>query len=426
MAGFVEAIRKGFTGGDVFDQRAKGLHQDFIAEMNRMAEDEQYLPKNSSMDMRYNFRLQQHRASEHGIRIRRRYLTDEKSHTGVSVLMGKDKRYVTRIPATVCHFEKTFLSDRKTVRKEKTGGTVYSYVVFANEQNPDDTYCCPNCGDINTIMQLLEQGCRSCRTKYILPDLYPRITNFYTMREKSYVRTSPFPFILLGIAFALSVFFFTFAKTLEMDIQLLLSLLATVFCGVVIGFLLYPIGILSLLLLDAIVSGPQLYAFNKTRKKLPLFMQKYDPFFSVDFFVGKVNNLLKTLVFTDDYSNCSVYEKNGDNPCKDIVDVEYQGVIGLNSTSCDDQYVYIDIDVYARTAFMKNRRLKQKDELFRMKLCRSVSVQDDCNASVHNIQCHACGASFNAVREKNCPYCRSAYNLRDYDWVVTAFERKGH
>lgn len=424
MAGFIDAFKKSFTGGDESDRYAKGLQKRLIKEINQMAENDDYIPGSSSMDMKYNFRLQKNRESAHDISVRTRCITDEKSFTGVSVLMGNDRRYVTRIPVTTCRFDKEYVSDGRTVKRDRYEGTISSYVVFAQGQDPNASYCCPNCGDINTVSQLLEQGCRSCRTRFMLPDLYPRITNYYTLRSKPYVCLSPLPFVLLGILSALLFFFFYSSRQLEMGFEYVFSMVVTGVCGIIPGYLLYVLAVLLLFSLDAVGSNPRLSAFNRTRKKLPLFMQQYDPLFSVDFFVGKVNNLLKTLIFTDDYKNCAVYEQNGENPYKDIIDVEYQGSVGLNDAACDGHYVYLDMDVYTRTTYVKKRRVTQKDDVFRMKLCRSVYVHDDCNASVHNIECRSCGASFNAVREKNCPYCRSPYNLRDYDWVVTEFERK--
>ncbi len=434
MGAVINAFKQIFKPDDNYDLNAKDLHNKFINEMNNMDEDNNYIPKISSMDMKYNFYLQQQRLSRHNVSVKRKFIMKDNSVTLVTPLLGKDKRYVTRIPITNCLSEKSFVSNNKILKKEKSDGTISSYVVFAEEQDPKATYCCPNCGDINTVTQLLEQGCRSCGTKFMMPDLYPRITNYYTIRSKPYVRMKLFPFILIGIAAALLFFFLYSSKQLEppaseyevsmADFNYIFAMLATGVCGIFFGYLLYFIITMTLLLADGIGSSSRASAFRKFANKMPRFMQKYDPFFSVDFFVGKVNNLLKTMIFTDDYKNCSVYEKDGDNPYSDIIDIEYQGAVGLNKVYSDEQYIYADIDVYARTSRIKGLKLKQKNETFRMKLCRAIGVQDDCNASVSNIECRSCGASFNAVRERNCPYCRSPYNLRNYDWVVVDFEKR--
>ncbi len=423
MAGFMDAVKKSFTGGDSYDQGARKLHFHLLNDLNHMTEDEQFTSALFSMDLKYNTGLQRQRLSSHGIRLKRVYHFDEQTSTAVSPLMGKDQRYVTRVPVALCRRENQYFSDAGLLKKDVSETAVCSYVVFAKDQDPRAAYCCPNCGDINSVAQLLEQGCRSCRTRFILPDLYPRITNFYTIRKKSYNRAKLFPFLLLGILAALVFFFLVSSKQVESGAPYYFTMIVTAFCGLVFGWLLYGIGMLVLLMIDAVSSGPKLSDFNQTRKKLPLFMQQYDPFFSVDFFVGKVNNLLKTLVFTEDYKNCSIYEKNDENPCRDILDIEYQGVIRLNHASSDSRFVCVDLDLYARTTSIQKNKLRQKDEIFRMQLCRAVGVQDDYNVSFHNIECRFCGASFNAVRERSCPYCHNPYLLRNYDWVVTDFER---
>lgn len=428
MAGFIDAIKRSYTGGDQYDKMAKNLQKQFIQEMNQMADQPGNLPKLASMDMKYNYFMQKRRAERHGITLRHRYHLEEEYAQGVSALMGKDQRYITRIPVLVCKSERAYFMGQKKLREIRSQETICSYTVFTEHQDINASYCCPNCGDVNSVRQLLEQGCRSCQTRFVMSDLYPRITNSYTMKEKSYSRTRPLPFLLIGILTGLILFFTVTSHLLEKDqndwVNYFVGISGTAFGGLVMGLLIYAVTMIVLLIVDAARSGSRVSAFNQTRNKLPPLMQRYDPYFSVDFFAGKVNQLLKTLVYTDDYDNCSVYEKGGSNICPDIVDLDYQGVMGLNDFSSDGRYVFVDVDVYARSACVTNQKFRMKDEIFRMKLCRSVMVYDDCNASVHHIVCASCGASFDAVRQKKCPYCHSPYALRNYDWVVTEFERK--
>ncbi len=425
MAGLLDSIVRNITGGDDYDKKAKELQERFISDLNTSSENGgESSSRLFSADMKHNLGLQRQRTAEYGISVKRHYYVDQNSATAISPLMGKDKRYITRIPVTVCIYENTFASESKVLKKEKAQGVVSSFAVFTDSQVSDTSYCCPNCGDVNKVSQLLERGCRSCRTRFIMPDLYPRITSFYTYKNKPYTSKLLLPIsILTGIVLAALCFIFLSLSKIETGMQLLVAIPATAFVGVVFGFILNFIIVMSLLVADAINSSPRVSAIKRTRKKLPRFMQKYDPFFSLDFFVGKVNNLLKTLVYIDSYDNCSVYEKNGENPYKDILNVEYQGAVDLNYADSDGQYVYVDIDIYTKTTRIQNNKLRQSEEIFRMELCRSVSVQDDYNATIHNIECHSCGASFDAVRERNCPFCRNPYNLRDYDWIVTDFAK---
>ena len=424
MAGFFDALQRNLNGGDDYDRKSKTLNERFIADLNRMADDENYIPKLSSADMKYNFALQQRRLKEYEVTLKRKYIPEENAASGVSMLMGKDKRYINRIPFLSCRCESIFLKDGKIQKKMKSKDTVYSYTVFVEDQDTNASYCCPNCGDVNTVQQLLEMGCGSCGTRFIMSDLYPRITNYYTLKQKDYAPVPLFPFLLIWTLLMAGWLFFSAIKQQEEILETVLSLILGIPFGMFLGYIVYSISMVFLLIPDSIVGSIRLSAYNKTKRKLPRFMQRFDPFFSIDFFVGKVNNLLKTLVFSDSYDNCAVYGQTGENPYKDIIDIEYHGVIGLNSVKNDENYVYADINVYTKTTYCSNDRIRRKGDIFRMKLQRAVGVKDDCNASIHNIECRSCGASFDAVREKKCPYCGNAYDLKQYDWVVTEFSRK--
>lgn len=40
-------------------------------------------------------------------------------------------------------------------------------------------YVCPNCGSISKLEVLQETGCPYCGTRYLMKDLYPKVTNYY-------------------------------------------------------------------------------------------------------------------------------------------------------------------------------------------------------------------------------------------------------
>ena len=424
MPGFFDALQRNLNGGDYYDQKSKTLNERFIDDLNKMADDENYIPKNSSADMKYNFSLQQRRLKEHRITLKRKYLKEENAVSGVSMLMGNDKRYINRIPFISCRCESAFVKDDKIRKKMKSKETVYSYTVFVEGQDTNASYCCPNCGDVNTVGLLLETGCRSCGTRFIMSDLYPRITNYYTLKQKDYGLIPFYPFMLLWTLVMAAWIVMSALQQKEEIYLILFNLLFGIPLGMLFGYIFYAISMLFLLIPESIVGSIRLSAYNRTKRKLPHFMKQFDPFFSIDFFVGKVNNLLRTLVFTDSYDNCAVFEQTGENPYKDIIDIEYQGIIGLNSVKNDENYVYAYINIYTKTTYCHKDKIRRKGDVFRMKIQRAIGVYDDCNASIHNVKCGSCGASFNAVREKKCPYCGNPYNLKQYDWVVTEFSRK--
>lgn len=68
----------------------------------------------------------------------------------------------------------------------------------------------------------------------------------------------------------------------------------------------------------------------KAKTKLPKLMRQIDPNFSYEFFIGKVINLIKLMIFSDDYTNLAAYDgKPMQNKFKDIIDVKYDSTLNL-------------------------------------------------------------------------------------------------
>ena len=287
MAGFFDALQRNLNGGDYYDRESKTLNERFIDDLNKMSDDENHISKISSADMKYNHTLQQRRLKEHGVTLKRKYIKEENSVSGVSMLMGNDKRYINRIPFISCRCESAFMKDDKIRKKIKSKETVYSYTVFVEGQDTNASYCCPNCGDVNMVQQLLETGCHSCGTRFIMSDLYPRITNYYTLKQKDYGLVPFFPFMLI---WTLAVAAWTVISMLQQDEEMYLMILNLLFAvpiGMLFGYIFYAISSMFLLIIDSIVGSIRLSAYNRTKRKLPRFMQQFDPFFQLTFLLVK-------------------------------------------------------------------------------------------------------------------------------------------
>lgn len=49
----------------------------------------------------------------------------------------------------------------------------------------NETYVCPNCGNITKIAALEDEGCAYCGTHFLMAQLYPKVTNFYILDNLS-------------------------------------------------------------------------------------------------------------------------------------------------------------------------------------------------------------------------------------------------
>lgn len=176
------------------------------------------------------------------------------------------------------------------------------------------------------------------------------------------------------------------------------------------------------LFVGAAKSIPMIGPHFNCQKRLPWLMKEVNPNFSYEYFIGKVLALLKIMIFSDDYTNLAVYEGNPmKNPFVDIVDIKYRGVSKLNSFNVTNGCCYVDMTVYATTVKNKNSSFRVKNEKFRLTVCRSVNAMDDGVFTMKKVTCKSCGASFDATRERNCPYCGNPYHLGNDDWVVVSF-----
>lgn len=62
-----------------------------------------------------------------------------------------------------------------------------------------------------------------------------------------------------------------------------------------------------------------------------------------------------------------------------------------------------------------------KKDKVRAELRKNIRKPIDINFSIERIQCKSCGASFNAIRMRNCPHCGARYEIGDDDWIITGF-----
>ena len=135
---------------------------------------------------------------------------------------------------------------------------------------------------------------------------------------------------------------------------------------------------------------------------------------------------MKILIFTDDRSRISVYDgpEFDGSGLDDIVDAQFDGAISLNGGRVEGEYCYLDLNVYMTDVYCRGSGLKQKSDCFQVGLCRNISRPADYGFSVKKVGCKSCGASFDATRERFCPFCRTRYDLREDDWVISLIRKR--
>ncbi len=415
-----------------YDKESRELLKTFVGELNSSDIRKGEYPKLASADLKYTASLQSKRLNEKNSDIRYDYDTDS-AINGSAIKLDKDTRYITRMPFYIAESKTEYLVGGKVRKREKLQKTMYANAIWLINQNKNESYVCPNCGAVSTVKQLLS-GCPFCKTRFLMSDLFPKITNYYDRSTKGTINSSVLPFSLLGILIVLCIYGFMNFDTLktvfmsdDMTAKIIQGawLSGCVVVGAISGFILKLAANIIYVLMYTIFYIPSLIRLVRTKRKLPEFMRGFEKNFTLDHFIGKLIYLIRTMVYSNDYENCAVYSGGPtENQCKDIIDMTYFGFVNARNYYIENDYAYVDMDVRMYTYSCKGHRVSKKSEVFNLLVYKSIHAETDYGFSIHKIECKNCGSSFDAAREKHCPFCKSEYDISDYDWVIKEFRKK--
>lgn len=200
------------------------------------------------------------------------------------------------------------------------------------------------------------------------------------------------------------------------------SVLTSAAMGVIGGVLLFIAAVLGIALVRVLRNLSKIKNYSRTKKDLPPFMRKYEPDFSMDYFIGKLVSLTSTLIYSDKADNLSIYE--GESPAAslpDVVDAEWLGYLAMNKSYEQDGLLYLDMDIHMNCMHFENGKFSSKDHVFNLLLSKRAEAKTDYDFNVQAVNCNSCGASFDALREKHCPNCNTPFRMTDYDWTVKRF-----
>ena len=413
-----------------FDEQAKIMLDRFISQLNTPGGKDD--PDDSSADLKYTRALQRNRLLKKGVTMSVDYRQNyDKMIKGIAWKMDKDARYVTRIPFHAVKAKIGYSIGGKQKKKIYEKQNLYAYTMWLKGQTDAD-YVCPHCGAATRVSKLTD-GCEFCGTRFLLHELFPKITSFYTLKSITYILRNIAPFVAAGIVLApISSFIFNYSSVtnafqsgnIPEIIAWLFMLLVSAGAGAVLGYVLFAASALGLMLWRVITSLPVLVKFIKIKRNLPGFMKSIEPDFFLDYFIVKLMNLTSTMVFSENYDDLTVYAGEPmQNTFGNIIDLRWSGIFKLNQYYMKDGFVYMDVTMYMDDVHCRGKRIFGKKDMFRLLLCKSVSAGNDYGFTVHAVSCPTCGASFDASRIRHCPNCSTEYNLVNRDWVVMKFEK---
>lgn len=143
------------------------------------------LPAYGDQDVNYCLELQQERLRGKGLHME--YDLVPRGLFAEGGGMGKswsDEHYISRMEYRTCRLLRTFYREEKKVYEKKQDSIFYQIITNVHNQEAaaGDLYTCPNCGAVSRIGEL-QKGCPYCGTFFEMKDLFPKVTNFFFIRD---------------------------------------------------------------------------------------------------------------------------------------------------------------------------------------------------------------------------------------------------
>lgn len=433
---FMEKIRTNNQNDKVtWDKSHHSMFENFALDLNGFTNTGQY-PADAGQDVKYGLELQFERLKEKNLKMKygiapRGLLADGQG-------FGKqwsDDRYISRMEYRSCSLSRTLYRDSKKLYQKNQNSIFYQIITDVHNSHAvaEELYSCPNCGAVSKI-KVLQNGCPFCGTFFEMNDLFPKVTNYFFIKDSGYtqkeIKRSIGKVILPCMVLSMIAYTIFFLKTnLDPNVeeavaQIVSSIVSGMIGGAVFGaisgYVLWAVLKIGSLFVQAGKSIPMLVNSAGSGKRFVSFMSQYSPEFSYEYFSGKVVSLIKMIIFCKNENNLPYYEGASlGNRFLNVVESSYTGAVALKTYGVQGDYCYVSVDVYLENLYDNGNRIETKNEIIHVELRRNIRKPINVHFSIESIQCKSCGASFNAAKMRNCPHCGTRYEIGDDDWIIT-------
>ncbi len=395
-------------------------------------------PEAGNQDVKYYLQLQENRLKEHGLKREELIEPDQpvmsihKISSSLPVFGSEASRFDQSLYAQSVNRTVTFSREGKTLLKQKKYVTMYETILDpapGEKHLGQTTYVCPNCGAISKLHVLQDTGCPYCQTRYLMKDLYPKVTNYYYISsgdrsEGTWKRRKKW---LVIAAAALSLIQGGYTLLTDPEFTLVEAALGCVLGFAVWAFFIYIFFSLGLLVWTFIQAGkslPLVAATAGTKGRLARRLKEFDPAFDYAYFEGKALALARILMLSPQPEACAQYDGPPlSDRFSDVVDIQYRGGIGVGNIRKNGDRIEVVLNLFLTNTLDRNGKLKQKDEKIRIHMYHKAAFPVKQAFSILKVQCSGCGGSFDAGKVKNCPFCGKTYDAGVDDWVVTNISR---
>ena len=417
-----------------WDRSHNNMFENFALDLSSFTDTGRY-PSDAEQNVRYGLELQFKRLKDRNLKMK--YDIVPRGHIadgGGATKKWNDHRYVSCMEYRTCRLSRTIYRDTKKVYERNQNSVFYQIITNARDSQAvaEELYSCPNCGRISTIA-VLQSGCPSCKTFFEMNELFPKVTNYFFIKDESYtekeIRHSIGKVMLPCIVLSIIAYIIYFYTTYDPDNQeavfrILYSVLSGVIGGTIFGaisgYVLWAVVKIVSLFAAAGKSMPMLVNSAGSGKQFAAFMSRYSSEFSYEYFSDKVVSMIKMIIYSEHANDLPYYEgKDLGNRFLNVIESSYAGAVALKRYGLQGDYCYVMTEVYLENLYDESGRIVTRKDKICAELRRNIRKPIDLNFSIEKIQCKSCGASFNAARMRNCPYCGTRYEMDDGDWVIT-------
>ena len=381
-------------------------------------------PTSCDGDTLYYLKLQKDRLDQKGIRMRNLVYPAKGKSFGTATVSRKSAWYTTDMSYENISRDLRFTRESQTLYQRKVEQVMYE--IIAHSPNERETahlmITCSNCGCVSSVDQLAG-GCPYCKTQFRVKDLFPRVINTYFIRSDSISRNISLQHIVIGASMGMMLLIFIPGSLISsygnLPVALFTAYLAAVIGGGIFGWVASSILMLASLFQRDGMKHLPLIPFLSSKSKLKKMMTGYDPNFSYDKFEGQLVALIRMAVFAREPQNLTAYRGKGrDERFENILEMTYTNGMCLRNVKRQGDDLHLTIRTWWINYSEEKGKIRKTGDLIDVTVCRNIAHREVPGFSVTSVNCHSCGASFDAVRQRNCPYCGTEYHMEEDYWVI--------
>ena len=385
-------------------------------------------PRSCDGDTSYILRLQKDRMTRKGIRMIQHTSPVKRETMGTTRVPRKTSWYTVDLMYEGVDRHLQFQNSTGIIYERVTEDTMYETVVHTpNEQELTRmSMTCPNCGAVSPVAALTE-GCPYCRTVFRISDLFPRVTNIFFIRENASTKNQK----KMGKATGITMLVFFLAcfipSFLDRETPIPQALLMSFFVALIMGGIFgYIISIIIFMTKQFNRDGRKripFWSYVTTKGKVKSAFAPYDPYFSFEKFEGQIISLIRMAIMSDHPENLASYCGGTLNPYfRDIIEMTYMQAMTVQDIHMEGSHLCMTLRTWWINYSEKNGRVNRCGDCIDVTLRRNVAYMEPPGFSITSVYCRNCGASFDSVRQRNCPYCGTVYHMENEGFIIERLE----